>query len=52
MTTFYDSTEFLPQDEEELKKTTKINDLARLSTPKPVMHLGSSTEVRFFFIAQ
>lgn len=48
MTTFYESTEFLNRDfgnEEEKNKSLKINELARLSTPKPVMHLGSSTEV-------
>lgn len=48
MTTFYDSTEFLihdSKDEEESNKISKLNEFARLSTPKPVIHLGSSTEV-------
>lgn len=48
MTAFYDSTEFLSQDygkEEDENKQAKLNEFARLSTPKPIMHLGSTTEV-------
>lgn len=48
MTAYYDSTEFVSQDfgnEDEKNKNLRMSEFARLSTPKPVMHLGSSTEV-------
>lgn len=47
MTAFYDSTEFLNQDftNGDRNESPKKSSLARLSTPKPVLHLGSSTEV-------
>lgn len=35
----------IPNDDE---KSLKISEMShRLSTPKPIMHLGSSTEVRY-----
>lgn len=53
MNTFYDSTEFLSQDfsNDDANKSPKKTSLARLSTPKPVMYLGSSTEVYIYNIA-
>lgn len=48
MTAFYDSTllsqDFSKGDRNESPKKSSLA-LARLSTPKPVLHLGSSTEV-------
>ena len=32
-----------------ISKSVRIADMARLSTPKPVMYLGSTTEVCRFF---
>lgn len=33
-------------EEDSASKSVKISDMSRLSTPKPIMHLGSSTEVK------
>lgn len=33
-------------EENSASKSVKIPDMSRLSTPKPIMHLGSSTEVK------